>query len=101
MAGALERQGAPRVDLGLDRLHPIRDPSTGEDPVEAADARDQELEVVDPVTDRVGQLGQDASGRSEEHTSELQSRQYLVCRLLLEKKKKQTCCHSKTKNDEH
>src|SRR3712207_7792925 len=28
-----------------------------------------------------------AVGRSEEHTSELQSRQYLVCRLLLEKKK--------------
>src|SRR3712207_7599847 len=27
-------------------------------------------------------------GRSEEHTSELQSRQHLVCRLLLEKKKK-------------
>src|SRR3712207_8391790 len=31
------------------------------------------------------QLGRD---RSEEHTSELQSRQYLVCRLLLEKKKR-------------
>src|SRR5258707_2101497 len=31
--------------------------------------------------------------RSEEHTSELQSRQYLVCRLLLEKKKKNK--HSK------
>src|SRR3712207_8808020 len=29
-----------------------------------------------------------AAVRSEEHTSELQSRQYLVCRLLLEKKKK-------------
>src|SRR3712207_7319048 len=29
--------------------------------------------------------------RSEEHTSELQSRQYLVCRLLLEKKKKYKC----------
>src|SRR5258707_2274375 len=28
-----------------------------------------------------------STGRSEEHTSELQSRQYLVCRLLLEKKK--------------
>src|SRR3712207_9195795 len=28
-----------------------------------------------------------SSARSEEHTSELQSRQYLVCRLLLEKKK--------------
>src|SRR3712207_8691527 len=27
------------------------------------------------------------AGRSEEHTSELQSRQYIVCRLLLEKKK--------------
>src|SRR3712207_8308325 len=34
--------------------------------------------------------------RSEEHTSELQSRQYLVCRLLLEKKK--TTQHG-TKND--
>src|SRR3712207_7444419 len=31
--------------------------------------------------------GRDGFGRSEEHTSELQSRQYLVCRLLLEKKK--------------
>src|SRR3712207_6906684 len=30
-------------------------------------------------------------GRSEEHTSELQSRQYLVCRLLLEKKKNGRC----------
>src|SRR3712207_8730231 len=36
-----------------------------------------------------GVLGPDEAGvrgRSEEHTSELQSRQYLVCRLLLEKK---------------
>src|SRR3712207_7642944 len=41
--------------------------------VDAADARD--AGTVVPV-------------RSEEHTSELQSRQYLVCRLLLEKKKK-------------
>src|SRR3712207_8704693 len=31
-----------------------------------------------------------AADRSEEHTSELQSRQYLVCRLLLEKKKNTT-----------
>src|SRR3712207_8542906 len=31
--------------------------------------------------------GRSGSSRSEEHTSELQSRQYLVCRLLLEKKK--------------
>src|SRR2546422_6204198 len=31
--------------------------------------------------------------RSEEHTSELQSRLHLVCRLLLEKKKTQPCTH--------
>src|SRR3712207_8913768 len=36
-------------------------------------------------------------GRSEEHTSELQSRQYLVCRLLLEKKKKKST-HSMNKS---
>src|SRR3712207_7395830 len=34
--------------------------------------------------------------RSEEHTSELQSRQYLVCRLLLEKKKTETSSPSTT-----
>src|SRR3712207_9005738 len=43
--------------------------------------------------DEVGRLrahdrgAEDLARRSEEHTSELQSRQYLVCRLLLEKKK--------------
>src|SRR5260221_7525930 len=35
-------------------------------------------------------LGADRAGRSEEHTSELQSHSDLVCRLLLEKKKKHT-----------
>src|SRR3712207_7546110 len=35
-----------------------------------------------------GRTGVRRRARSEEHTSELQSRQYLVCRLLLEKKKK-------------
>src|SRR5947209_12526052 len=42
----------------------------------ALDLRHKELVKKDKVV------------RSEEHTSELQSRQYLVCRLLLEKKKK-------------
>src|SRR5947209_20439302 len=37
--------------------------------------------------DRAPPSARRAAGRSEEHTSELQSRQYLVCRLLLEKKK--------------
>src|SRR3712207_7540660 len=36
-------------------------------------------------------LGIDPRHRSEEHTSELQSRQYLVCRLLLEKKNPDYC----------
>src|SRR3712207_7619038 len=40
--------------------------------------------VADQVADG------DLALRSEEHTSELQSRQYLVCRLLLEKKKNST-----------
>src|SRR3712207_7960445 len=40
---------------------------------------------VDPLVERV--VGVLEPLRSEEHTSELQSRQYLVCRLLLEKKK--------------
>src|SRR3712207_7818979 len=35
-----------------------------------------------------GGVASNRESRSEEHTSELQSRQYLVCRLLLEKKKK-------------
>src|SRR3712207_7280852 len=37
------------------------------------------------------------SSRSEEHTSELQSRQYLVCRLLLEKKKKSKSIYTSSK----
>src|SRR5258707_5048952 len=46
--------------------------------------------VVQVVVEQHGrqQRGHAEHGRSEEHTSELQSRQYLVCRLLLEKKKK-------------
>src|SRR3712207_7580075 len=48
----------------------------------AARRRGRHLDVGDERGDAVGALV-----RSEEHTSELQSRQYLVCRLLLEKKK--------------
>src|SRR3712207_6977087 len=60
----------------------------------------QPAELAEPRGDLVGQpLGEVGiegvarEVRSEEHTSELQSRQYLVCRLLLEKKKKKynTC----------
>src|SRR5947209_8852288 len=39
--------------------------------------------------------------RSEEHTSELQSRQYLVCRLLLEKKKKKKTTYKNKQQQIH
>src|SRR3712207_7744907 len=42
----------------------------------------------DVALDVIASSGYASPMRSEEHTSELQSRQYLVCRLLLEKKKK-------------
>src|SRR3712207_8332192 len=45
------------------------------------------VKVGDIVEVRVLEVDE-KRGRSEEHTSELQSRQYLVCRLLLEKKNK-------------
>src|SRR3712207_8136241 len=55
-------------------------------------ARDRPLEEVRGEVERQwreNEVSQRLSDkRSEEHTSELQSRQYLVCRLLLEKKKK-------------
>src|SRR3712207_7871959 len=59
------------------------------------------VEVVESLgTDRVIFLPDEYLGqwRSEEHTSELQSRQYLVCRLLLEKKKNNstTLCLAKS-----
>src|SRR3712207_7920803 len=60
--------------LALRRLLGDRDPALGEGVRASADDVD-------------GQDLVDVARRSEEHTSELQSRQYLVCRLLLEKKK--------------
>src|SRR3712207_8854193 len=46
--------------------------------------------LIEPTAGRVTIDGEEitTASRSEEHTSELQSRQYLVCRLLLEKKNK-------------
>src|SRR2546428_2231498 len=58
-----------------------------------------ELLAVDEADDvgvlldraRLPQVGELRTARSEEHTSELQSRSDLVCRLLLEKKNRQRC----------
>src|SRR3712207_7510531 len=55
----------------------------------AAPARPPAARPALPPHSPASPPGRRRSGpRSEEHTSELQSRQYLVCRLLLEKKKK-------------
>src|SRR3712207_8392515 len=58
----------------------------------AEDAEDPEGACPKPVSQdlaaRVVRLQARLEVRSEEHTSELQSRQYLVCRLLLEKKER-------------
>src|SRR3712207_7181204 len=54
----------------------------GDDDADADGERDVGAVLAGPVRHFLPALG-----RSEEHTSELQSRQYLVCRLLLEKKK--------------
>src|SRR5690349_22633175 len=56
----------------------------------AADAAHRPRRAGGKTTQPPGQAGRDARPRSEEHTSELQSRRDLVCRLLLEKKKKKT-----------
>src|SRR3712207_6905015 len=78
---AVDRQAA----IGEDRAHDVRGPvarSTGHDEEIAA-------RRCHRGPHRVGVVA-----RSEEHTSELQSRQYLVCRLLLEKKILQNTPHT-------
>src|SRR5687767_15639835 len=65
------------LDAAGDRLHHRRQGIEGSD------------RAVELPTAMVGD--EDGPGRSEEHTSELQSLAYLVCRLLLEKKKH--LCH--------
>src|SRR3712207_7323928 len=62
----------------------------GDGEVPRRDDGDDAVRLLDGVSEVAGKLRRYrlAVQRSEEHTSELQSRQYLVCRLLLEKKKK-------------
>src|SRR3712207_7530661 len=77
-----EREHEPRelVDEQLRRLDVhVRVDEARNDPAVAR------VEHLAPLV-----LAEPRDERSEEHTSELQSRQYLVCRLLLEKKKKLT-----------
>src|SRR3712207_8640089 len=73
---------------------PAADPAgphrrVGVGPVVGPDPRRPDVRLLVPLLrgDWGGGMGPGDRERSEEHTSELQSRQYLVCRLLLEKKK--------------
>src|SRR3712207_8688668 len=54
----------------------------------SASPRSWSTAFPDATSRRPARTATPSAWRSEEHTSELQSRQYLVCRLLLEKKKK-------------
>src|SRR3712207_7393791 len=69
------------LEAGFSELGPDEVPSSPHLVLDSA----QYMAETDP-SDYVGM--REMARRSEEHTSELQSRQYLVCRLLLEKKKK-------------
>src|SRR5256886_8936761 len=69
----------PYTTLFRSRVEPL-EPERARLPVESRDCP--------PHRARPGRV---AAVRSEEHTSELQSQSNLVCRLLLEKKKKRTC----------
>src|SRR3712207_8794430 len=73
---------APKIWKMARNDDPAKDPRDRQADCRACGQRDRLIE-------RNGAPGQ-LSERSEEHTSELQSRQYLVCRLLLEKKKQKS-----------
>src|SRR2546430_13043255 len=75
------------------RFAPAQLPSSEGKIICLADNADRTPAVLSPVDGRhqthvLGSTGSGKSTRSEEHTSELQSQSNLVCRLLLEKKKK-------------
>src|SRR3712207_8276330 len=69
------------ADHHRDHDQPLRTPAPG--------GREDRPLTDEPAGQRdAGKAEHEQGERSEEHTSELQSRQYLVCRLLLEKKKR-------------
>src|SRR3712207_7264356 len=80
----LFRSPFPTEHLYLRRTAPVADCVRGEDGAFLREwVGDAAFRVAGAADEPLAAL----AGRSEEHTSELQSRQYLVCRLLLEKKK--------------
>src|SRR2546429_1733946 len=81
------------VVRGVVQFSGSREPGAGSGAVPSTTAPRSPLSA--PVDAHTLQALLDLSGRSEEHTSELQSRLHLVCRLLLEKKKLPTPPHAR------
>src|SRR5258707_5137721 len=65
----------------------VGEAANGREAIEKANKLRPDIAIVDLTMPDLDGLQATRKIRSEEHTSELQSRQYLVCRLLLEKKK--------------
>src|SRR5256885_9037521 len=92
--GRSEQGGEPRVGCAacLHRVHELRHPKSApgeaQKKVQIGHERPQRPRACDDFFAALPQH------RSEEHTSELQSPCNLVCRLLLEKKKKTKCPHT-------
>src|SRR5687768_17894690 len=76
---------------------PFAELAAGADTLQAAFALGEHRASLLARTGQV-ELGKHGQRRSEEHTSELQSRLHLVCRLLLEKKKKNKHTYNITKH---
>src|SRR3712207_228719 len=90
----LGSQDFPRVRVGVSKPEPGRDladfvlsrvPKERQSDMDSA--IDRAASTVEEIIKSDLDMAMNKYNRSEEHTSELQSRQYLVCRLLLEKKK--------------
>src|SRR3712207_8292349 len=83
------------ISVRPDALRPVRVLARvdAERPADRARRPADGLGYPEDGCQRDGEGHRDHRSRSEEHTSELQSRQYLVCRLLLEKKNKKNTYH--------